>query len=103
MIPCNSKTYHYTQLKPNIYKENMVNEWLIVFLLYTTQVRNHPSAEKHLSYSHRRYKIRTASKTFVISLSTSSASSPTVSIIFYLSDFYGVAKPSSDSRNEIMF
>ena len=40
--------------------------------------------------------------TFVVSLSTSSASSPTVAIIyFYLSNFYGSAKPSSYSGEKI--
>lgn len=71
-----------------------------VSTLYNTS-RNHYFAEKHLSYSHCLYKIQTASKTFVVSLSTSSDSLPTISIIFYLSYFYEAAKPSSDSRNSI--
>lgn len=100
MIPCNSRKYHHIQLKPNIYKENIANEWLI--RLYITS-RNHSFAEKHFSYSHCLYKIDTASKTFVVSLSTSSASLPTISIIFYLSDFYEAAKPPNDSRNSFFF
>lgn len=38
MILCNSRKCHYIQLKPNIYKEDIVNEWLIMSLLYTTWV-----------------------------------------------------------------